>query len=124
MTSGSIVQCRNREWVLPASDHENLLLLRPLNATIDEVDAVYKSLTDLLGYSFPEKRVRSPKFLPLAPDGRSNVAGAHLLWQSARITLSEGAPPLRSLGRMLMRPRTHKRVPLPTARERWTRSNG
>ena len=30
MTPGSIVQCRNREWVLLPSAEENLLLLRPL----------------------------------------------------------------------------------------------
>ena len=62
MTPGSIVQCRNREWVLLPSDQENLLLLRPLTGATDEVVAVHKGLTDLIGYSFPEERVRSAKF--------------------------------------------------------------
>ncbi len=112
MTPGSIVQCRNREWVLLPSDQENLLLLRPLTGATDEVVAVHKGLTDLLGYSFPEERVRSAKFPPPSPDDISNVAGAHLLWQAARLTLREGATPFRSLGRVSIRPRTYQFVPL------------
>ena len=100
MNPGSIVQCRSREWVLLPSDKEDLLLLRPLTGATDEVVAVHKGLTDLLGYSFPEERVRSAKFPPPTPGDLSNVAGAHLLWQAARLTLREGATPLRSLGRV------------------------
>jgi hypothetical protein len=44
--------------------------------------------------------------------GMSNVAGAHLLWQAARLTLREGVTPLRSLGRVSIRPRTYQFVPL------------
>jgi hypothetical protein len=105
MTPGSIVQCRNREWVLLPSDQESLLLLRPLTGATDELVAVHKGLTDLLGYSFPEERVRSAKFPPPSPDDISNLAGAHLLWQAACLTLREGATPLRSLGRISIRPR-------------------
>ncbi|MBI2925884.1 MAG: DEAD/DEAH box helicase [Verrucomicrobia bacterium] len=112
MQPGSIVQCRNREWVLLPSDEERLLMLRPLTGATDEVVAVHKGLTDLIGYSFPEERVRSAKFPPPTPGDLSNVAGAHLLWQAARLTLREGATPLRSLGRVSIRPRTYQFVPL------------
>jgi len=112
MTPGSIVQCRNREWVLLPSDQENLLLLRPLTGATDEVVAIHKRLTDLVGYSFPEERVNSAKFPPPNASDLSNVAGAHLLWQAARLTLREGATPLRSLGRVSIRPRTYQFVPL------------
>jgi superfamily II DNA or RNA helicase len=112
MTPGSIVQCRNREWVLMPSDQEDLLFLRPLTGATDEVVAVHKKLTELIGYSFPEERVRFAKFPPPSPGDFSNVAGAHLLWQAARLTLREGATPLRSLGRVSIRPRTYQFVPL------------
>jgi len=49
MAPGSIVQCRNREWVLLPSDQENLLLLRPLTGATDEVVAIHKGFTDLIG---------------------------------------------------------------------------
>jgi len=112
MSPGSIVQCRNRDWVLLPSNQENLLLLRPLTGATDEVVAVHKGLVDLIGYTFPEERVSSTKFPPPKPDDISNVASAHLLWQAARLTLREGATPLRSLGRVSIRPRTYQFVPL------------
>ena len=112
MNPGSIVTCRNRDWVLLPNEDPNLLLLRPLTGATDEVVAVHKGLTDLLGYSFPEERVRSAKFPPPTPADLSNVSGAHLLWQAARLTLREGATPLRSLGRVSIRPRTYQFVPL------------
>ena len=112
MTPGSIVQCRNREWVLLPSDQDDLLLLRPLTGATDEVVAVHKRLTDLLGYSLPEERVRSATFPKPTADDLSNATSAHLLWQAARLTLREGATPLRSLGRISIRPRTYQFVPL------------
>jgi len=62
MTPGSIVQCRNREWVLLPSDQPDLLLLRPLTGAADEVVAVHKKLADLIGYTFPEERIQPAKF--------------------------------------------------------------
>ena len=62
MQPGSIVQCRNREWVLLPSDNDEVFLLRPLTGASDEVVAVHKRLTDLIGYSFPEERVRLRRF--------------------------------------------------------------
>ena len=112
MTPGSIVNCREREWVLLPSDQESLVLLRPLTGATDEVVAIHKGLTDLIGYSLPEERVKSAKFPPPTAADLSNVAGAHLLWQAARLTLREGATPLRSLGRVSIRPRTYQFVPL------------
>src|SRR3990167_6960352 len=112
MQPGSIVQCRNREWVLLPSDIEDLFLLRPLTGATDEVVAVHKRLTDLIGYDFPEERVRSAEFPPPTVNDLSNAASAHLLWQAARLTLRKGATPFRSLGRISIRPRTYQFVPL------------
>lgn len=62
MSPGSIVTCRNRDWVLLPSDQDDLLLLRPLTGATDEVVAVHKRLTELIGYSMPEERVRPASF--------------------------------------------------------------
>jgi hypothetical protein len=45
MNPGSIVRCRNRDWVLLPSDHEEVYLLRPLTGATDEIVAVHKRLT-------------------------------------------------------------------------------
>ena len=44
MNPGSIVTCRNRDWVLLPNEDPNLLLLRPLTGATDEVVAVHKDL--------------------------------------------------------------------------------
>lgn len=109
---GSIVRCRNRDWVLLPDARQDLLLLRPLTGATDELVAIHKQLTDLIGYDLPEERVRSATFpLPVLED-LSDAASAHLLWQAARLTLREGATPFRSLGRISVRPRTYQFVPL------------
>jgi superfamily II DNA or RNA helicase len=112
MNPGSIVRSRNREWVLLPSADESVYLLRPLTGASDDVVAIHKGLTDLAGYDLPEERVRSATFPAPTPDDLSDAAGAHLLWQAARLSLREGASPFRSLGRISIRPRTYQFVPL------------
>jgi len=51
VTPGSIVRCRNRDWVLLPSDSPDVHLLRPLTGATDEVIAVHKQLTDLIQQS-------------------------------------------------------------------------
>jgi len=109
---GTIVQVRNRYWVLLPHDDPDIYLLRPLTGVTDEAVALHKRLTELLGYTLPEERPRPATFpLPAAEDV-ADAASAHLLWQAARLTLREGASPLRSLGKISIRPRTYQFVPL------------
>lgn len=112
VTPGSIVEFRNRHWVLLPSPEQNLYTLRPLTGTEDEILRLHKELTDKIAYTLPEERLKPAQFpLPTAEDV-SDATGAHLLWQAARLTLREGASPLRSLGRISIRPRTYQFVPL------------
>jgi superfamily II DNA or RNA helicase len=109
---GSIVRCRNREWVLLPGDTDDLFLLRPLTGVTDQAVAVHRRLSELMAYTLPEERV-TPAHFPLpTPDDLADAASAHLLWQAARLTLREGASPLRALGRISVRPRTYQFVPL------------
>ncbi len=109
---GSIVQVRNRYWVLLPHPDPNLYALRPLTGAVDETLTLHKGLTDLLGYTLAEERLKAAQFPPPTPEDVSDAVGAHLLWQAARLTLREGASPLRSLGRISIRPRTYQFVPL------------
>lgn len=112
LNPGSIVQVRNRYWVLLPHPDPNLYALRPLTGAVDEVLTLHKGLTDLIGYTLPEERPRPAQFPLPRPEDVSDAAGANLLWQAARLTLREGASPLRSLGRISIRPRTFQFVPL------------
>lgn len=103
MNPGSIVRCRNRDWVLLPSDSHDVFLLRPLTGATDGVVAVHKPLTDLIAYSPEEGRVCPATFPLPMPDETADAASADLLWQAVRLTLREGVTPFRSLGRISIR---------------------
>ncbi|MCS7239440.1 MAG: DEAD/DEAH box helicase [Thermoguttaceae bacterium] len=109
---GSIVRFRNRDWVMLPSEDPDIALLRPLTGTSDDVVAVHKQLSNWLGCEFPWEQI-VPSVFPLpSPDKVADAQSLHLLWQSARLLLREGAAPLRSLGRISVRPRPYQLVPL------------
>lgn len=109
---GSIVRCRNRDWVLLPAETDEVWALRPLAGADEDVVRVHRGLADRLGYTLPSERVQPSAFpLPRA-DTVADAAAAHLLWQAARLTLREGATPFRSLGRISIRPRAYQFVPL------------
>jgi superfamily II DNA or RNA helicase len=112
MNPGSIVRCRNRDWVLFPNDNADVYLLRPLTGATDEVVAVHKGLSQLVRYELKEEDVRQSRFDPPTVDDLSDAASADLLSQAARLTLREGATPFRSLGRISIRPRAYQFVPL------------
>ena len=112
MNPGAIVRCRNRDWVLLPSDDPDVHHLRPLTGVTDDVVAVHRQLSDLVGSELPEERLRSATFPLPTPDDVADAASAHLLWQAARLALREGAAPFRSLGRISIRPRSYQFVPL------------
>ncbi|RMD67928.1 MAG: helicase, partial [Gammaproteobacteria bacterium] len=109
---GSIVRFRDRDWVLLPGEDDDLYWLRPLTGTTDDIVAAHKGLTALVGEVLPEERLSPSRFPLPSPEDLSDSASAHLLWQAARLTLREGAAPLRSLGRISIRPRIYQFVPL------------
>jgi superfamily II DNA or RNA helicase len=108
----SIVHFRNRDWVLLPGEDPEVLLLRPLTGTSDDVVAVHRVLSDLLGYSIPSERVSPSSFPPPDPRTVADAQSVHLLWQAGRLLLREGATPFRSFGRISVRPRPYQLVPL------------
>ncbi|MCX8030361.1 MAG: SNF2-related protein, partial [Thermodesulfovibrionales bacterium] len=112
MNPGCIVRCRNRDWVLMASESEDVLELRPLTGSISDSVKIHKNLSNLIGYSLPFERIEPSVFpLPKA-DNVSDATASYLLWQASRLILREGATPFRSLGRISIRPRPYQFVPL------------
>jgi superfamily II DNA or RNA helicase len=112
MNPGSIVRCRNRDWVLLPADTNEVMVLRPLTGTTEDVVQVHQGLMNLVGYDLPFERVTPASFPLPTGDDVLDASSAHLLWQAARLTLREGATPFRSLGRISIRPRTYQFVPL------------
>ncbi|HOA84130.1 MAG TPA: DEAD/DEAH box helicase, partial [Thermodesulfovibrio thiophilus] len=112
MNPGSIVRCRNRDWVLLAGESDDIWELRPLTGSTDDIVKIQKSLSNLIGSTLSFERIESSVFPLPTVDDVSDAASAQLLWHAARLTLREGATPFRSLGRISIRPRVYQFVPL------------
>ncbi|BAY93751.1 MULTISPECIES: helicase-related protein [unclassified Tolypothrix] len=104
---GSIITCRNRQWVVLPSENQEIIRLRPLSGNEDEIAGIFQPLLS----QFLEK-IESATFpLPQATSVQDHAA-ALLLMDAARLLLRSGAGPFRCLGRLSLRPRPYQLVPL------------
>ncbi|HZU76203.1 MAG TPA: helicase-related protein [Dehalococcoidia bacterium] len=104
---GSLVTARGRDWVvLPESSltgaPDDLLVLRPLGGSDDDIAAVFPAFEDVSG----------ALFAPPEPDDLGDAAAAGLLRSALRIGFRSGAGPLRSLAGIAVEPRPYQLVPL------------
>lgn len=100
---GSIVACRDRQWVVLPSDLLDIIRLRPLSGNESEICGIYTPL---------ENNISSAQFpLPEAEAIQDHAAGK-LLLEAARLSLRSGAGPFRCLGRLSVSPRPYQLVPL------------
>jgi len=104
---GSIVRCRKREWVVIPSQKKELMLLRPLSGSEQEITGIHKKLAEI-GIDPIE-----PASFPLpSSEDISDYISTRLLFNAARLSLRDGAGPFRSLARVAVRPRPYQYVPM------------
>lgn len=99
---GSLVRARGREWVVLPESEEELLILRPLGGTEEEVTGVY----------LPLEEVTSATFEPPDPEDVGDYRSCRLLRDAVRLGLRSSAGPFRSFGRIAVDPRPYQLVPL------------
>ncbi|BBD58008.1 helicase domain-containing protein [Nostoc sp. HK-01] len=106
-TPGSIVSCRNRQWVVLPAENEDVIRLRPISGNEEEIAGIYQKLQEL-----GIETLESATFpLPSSISIKDHTA-AVLLMDAARHLLRSGAGPFRCLGRLSLRPRPYQLVPL------------
>ncbi len=104
--AGSLVTVRNREWVVLPSNNADLVLLKPLGGSEDEITGIYLPL------AFAEDKIESTEFpLPTATD-LGDITSARLLYNACRLSFRNGAGPFRCLAKLSFRPRSYQMVPL------------
>lgn len=107
---GALVRARGREWVVLPESMPNLLVLRPLGGTEDEVTGIYVG-TGVDGE--PLEVVESAEFsLPRPETDMGNQLSCSLLRDAVRLGFRSGAGPFRSLARIAIEPRPYQIVPL------------
>lgn len=99
---GSLVKARGREWVVLPDSTEDLLVLRPLGGSEDEVTGIYIPLENVSPASFD---------LP-DPSQVGDYRSARLLRDAVRLGFRSSAGPFRSFARLGFEPRPYQLVPL------------
>ncbi len=101
---GTLVNVRQRDWIVLPSADPDVLRLRPLTGGDDDAIGIFLPL---------ERRdVRPASFAPPDPAQAGDTMGGLLLRDAARLSLRAGAGPFRSLGQLSVTPRPYQFVPL------------
>jgi hypothetical protein len=99
---GSLVKARGREWVVLPESEPDLLVLRPLGGSDEEIAGVLLDLEDVepASFSLPDK------------DDLGDDHSARLLRDAVRLGFRNAAGPFRSFARIACEPRPYQLVPL------------
>lgn len=103
---GSLVTLRNRPWVVQPSDDTDLLLLKPLGGSDDEITGIFKPLAN------EADKPQTYDFIKPTEKDLGDFASAKLLYNAARLAFRNAAGPFRCLGKLSFRPRSYQMVPL------------
>lgn len=99
---GSLVNARGREWVVLPESEDDLLVLRPLGGTEDEVTGIY----------LPLETVEPAQFDLPDPTQVGDHRSCRLLRDAVRLTSRSCAGPFRSFARIAVEPRPYQLLPL------------
>lgn len=99
---GSLVRARDREWVVLPDSSDDLLVLRPLGGTEDEVTGIY----------LPLESVEPAEFELPDPNQRGDYRSCRLLRDAVRLGFRSSAGPFRSFAKLAVEPRPYQLVPL------------
>ncbi|MHB1042628.1 MAG: helicase-related protein [Eubacteriales bacterium] len=99
---GSLVKARGREWVVLPESEDDLLVLRPLGGTEDEVTGICLSL----------EKVEQAQFDLPDPAQVGDYRSCRLLRDALRFGFRSSAGPFRSFARLSVEPRPYQLVPL------------
>lgn len=104
--AGALVRVRNRDWVVLPSNDDNLVLLKPLGGSEDEVTGIYLPL------AFENDKLESTSFIWPGAGDLGDISSARLLYNALRLSFRNGAGPFRCLAKLSFRPRSYQIVPL------------
>ena len=99
---GSLVKARGREWVVLPESEEQMLILRPLGGTNEEVTGIYLPLED----------VEPAQFALPDPALWGDSHSGRLLRDAVRFGFRASSGPFRSFARISVEPRPYQLVPL------------
>jgi superfamily II DNA or RNA helicase len=99
---GSLVKARGREWVVLPESSNDLVMVRPLGGTDDEITGICTTI----------ETVESASFMLPDPTDLGDYRSCRLLRDAVRLGFRSGAGPFRSFGQIAIEPRPYQLVPL------------
>lgn len=99
---GSLVRARGREWVVLPESADDLLMVRPLGGTDDEVTGIY----------LPLETVEAATFDLPDPTQHGDYRSSRLLRDAIRLGFRSSAGPFRAFAKIAVEPRPYQLVPL------------
>lgn len=103
---GSLVTLRNRPWVVLPSEDTDLLLLKPLGGSDEEITGIF------LPVAGRDEKPQTYNFIKPSVNDLGDFTSAKLLYNAARLSFRNAAGPFRCLGKLSFRPRSYQMVPL------------
>lgn len=107
--TGTLIEFRNRPWVVQQSGEDELMIIKPLGGTDAETIGLYLPLygDELNIHSYNFRR-------PTADDiGKNSYkASAKVLYNACRLSFRDIAGPFQCLGKLSFEPRPYQMVPL------------
>ena len=100
---GSLVTARGRDWVVLADSSDDMVMVRPLGGTDDEVTGILTAVEQVQSAGFA---------MPNPQSDLGDAQSARLLRDALRLGFRSGAGPFRSAGRIAVEPRPYQLVPL------------
>jgi len=104
---GSMVKYRERDWIVLPSEDNELMLLKPLGGSDEEITAIYLPLNIIPG----ERPAKANFELPTTGD-LGAFETAKILFDASRLSFRNASGPFRCMGKLSFRPRSYQLVPL------------
>ncbi|RZM79123.1 helicase-related protein [Leptolyngbya iicbica] len=99
---GALVKARDREWVVLPDSTDDMLILRPLGGTEDEVTGIF----------LPLEPVEPAQFELPDPKKLGDYRSCRMLRDAVRLGFRSSAGPFRSFAKLAVEPRPYQLVPL------------
>ena len=103
---GKLVHLRDRDWIVLPSEDKDLLVIKPLGGSDDEITGIYLPL------GIDRDVPIDARFAAPGPEDLGDISTARMLYESARLSFRNGAGPFRALAKLSFRPRSYQMVPL------------
>jgi hypothetical protein len=103
---GTLISYRNRDWIVMPSDDDEVVNIKPLGGSDDEITGVFVPL-QLPGEELISTTIEYP-----TEENIGDFESAMTLFNASRLSFRNAAGPFRCMGKLSFRPRSYQVVPL------------